>query len=37
LENLLQSLVDLQHEITVESGIAEKARKSIDRMLELSR
>ena len=37
LENLLQSLVDLQHEITVESGIAEKARKSIDRLLELTR
>lgn len=37
LENLLQSLINLQHEITVEPGIAAKAKRSIDRMLELSR
>jgi len=37
LENLLAALQNLQHEINVEPEIAQQAKKSIDRMLELSR
>lgn len=37
LELLLLALQNLQHEIAVDAGIAAKAKKSIDRMLELSR
>jgi quinolinate synthase len=37
LENLLAALQNLQHEISVEPEIAQQAKKSIDKMLELSR
>ena len=35
LENVLQSLENMQHEVVVDLEVAKKARRSLDRMLEV--
>ena len=36
LENILDSLVHMQHEVTVDPAVAEQARRAVERMVNLT-
>jgi quinolinate synthase len=36
LDNILDSLLYMQHEVTVDPAVAEKARRAVERMVNLT-
>jgi quinolinate synthase len=36
LENILDSLLNMRHEVTVDPAVAERARRAVERMVNLT-